>query len=59
MSMIVTASATPIVRSVTVRYSDSVVISRMLSNVNERSSSPVKLSTDQNAVTSSAASATM
>ena len=44
---------------VTVRYSDSVVISRRLSNVNDWSSSPVKLSTDQNAVTSRAASATM
>ncbi len=58
MSTTVTSAATPIVRSVTVRYSDSVVISLRLSNVRLRLISPVKLSTVHSAETSSAASAT-
>ena len=57
--MRVTASATPTVRRVTVWYSDPVTTVMMLSNVNSVTISPVKLSTLQNAVTSSSTSATM
>ena len=58
-SMSVTSRATPSVRSVTVWYSDPVSTVMMLSSVHSWLISPVKLSTVQNAVTSSSTSATM
>ena len=57
--MRVTSSATPRVRSVTVWYSDPVRTVMMLSSVHSVVISPVKVSTDQNAVTSRSTSATM
>ena len=59
MSTIVTSSATPTVRSVTVWYSDPVSTVMMLSSVQVVCTWPVKLSTVQKAVISSAASAAM
>ena len=59
MSTIVTRIAIPTVRIVTVWYSDPVSTVMMLSSVHSVLTSPVKLSTVQNAVMSSAASAAM
>ena len=58
-SITVTSAATPIVRSVTARYTESVSTVRMLSSVQTRSMSPVNVFVVHRAVTSNAASAPM
>jgi hypothetical protein len=55
-SRAVTAAATPMLRSATLRYTDSVAMVRKLSSVKVCTTSPVKLSTLQNAEVNSTAS---
>jgi hypothetical protein len=57
--MTVTSAATPMVRSVTVRYTASVSTVRMLSSVHTRSISPVNAFVVHRAVISNAARAPM